>query len=215
MLHMTTSPEQVHVALYDTLVDYEIGFATTGIRNPEFQRQPGRYELRFASAGGRPATTLGGMRVEADDAIEQLDPAGSAMLILAGNQIADRPEYTPFVDTARRFLDAGTPVAAICGATIALAAAGLLDERRHTSNAPMVLEAVGYGGGAHYVDDALAVTDGPLITASAVGPVEFAREIFATLDLYEPEVLSAWEQLYGDQDPAGYFALMAANGQDA
>ena len=113
----------------------------------------------------------------------------------------------PFAAAAARFLAAGTPVAAICGATGGLAAAGLLDERPHTSNAREFLEATGYAGAAHYVD-APAVTDGLLITATAVAPVEFAREVLARLDVYEPATLDAWYQLYGERDPAGYHVLV-------
>jgi len=116
---------------------------------------------------------------------------------------------TGFAAKAGEFLDAGVPVAAICGATVGLAAAGLLDDRPHTSNAAEVLTAAGYGGAEHYVDQP-AVTGGDLITASAVAPVEFAREIFARLDVYTPEVLASWYKLYGQHDPAGYFELMAS-----
>ena len=114
-----------------------------------------------------------------------------------------------FAEKAREFLEAGVPVAAICGATAGLAAEGLLDDRRHTSNAAEFLAATGYGGAERYVD-APAVTDGDLITASATAPVEFAREVLARLDVYEPAVLAAWYKLYGLHDPAGYFELMAA-----
>jgi putative intracellular protease/amidase len=115
-----------------------------------------------------------------------------------------------FAWKARDFLDAGVPVAAICGATWGLAAEGLLDDRRHTSNAAEFLAATGYGGGDRYVD-APAVTDGDLVTASATAPVEFAREVLARLHVYEPQVLEAWYKLYGLHDPAGYFELMAAS----
>lgn len=204
-----TQTKKVHIALCDTLADWEIGYLTTGIRNPEFQRDPGQYELCFVSPGGRPVTTMGGLRVEADAAVEDLDPADSAMLVLPGNNIADTPEYAPMIAAAQRFLDAGTPVAAICGATIALAAAGLLDERRHTSNAAMVLAGTGYAGAERYVE-APAVTDGPLITASGIAPVAFTREVFAALGLYEPHILDAWARLYGEGDPAAYFELVGA-----
>ena len=77
------------------------------------------------------------------------------------------------------------PVAAICGATYALAAAGLLDRRPHTGPARAFLASTGYAGTEHFVDE-LVVTDGDLITASPVAPVEFARAIFARLGMYEP-----------------------------
>ena len=87
-----------------------------------------------------------------------------------------------------------------------LARAGLLDDRRHTSNAPEQLSPTGYAGAAHYVD-APAVTDRGVITAAAIAPVDFAREVFALLGVYTPPVLDAWYQLYGHQDPSGFYAL--------
>jgi putative intracellular protease/amidase len=132
------------------------------------------------------------------------------MLILAGADTwLDDGGNAAFAGKAREFLEAGVPVAAICGATAGLAAEGLLDARRHTSNAAEFLAATGYGGAERYVE-APAVTDGDLITASATAPVEFAREVLARLDVYEPAVLAAWYKLYGLHDPAGYFELMAA-----
>jgi hypothetical protein len=53
------------------------------------------------------------------------------------------------------------------------------------------------------------VTDSSLITASGCFPVDFARHIFAALDLYEPDVLDAWHGLYTTGDSA-HFAVLAA-----
>ena len=87
-----------------------------------------------------------------------------------------------------------------------LARAGLLDDRRHTSNAPEQLAPTGYAGAAQYVD-APAVADRGVITAAVIAPVDFAREVFALLGLYTPPVLDAWYRLYGHQDPSGFYAL--------
>ena len=51
-------------------------------------------------------------------------------------------------------------MAAICAATLALARAGLLNERQHTSNAKEYLIASGYSGDQFY-RQAPVVTDGP------------------------------------------------------
>jgi putative intracellular protease/amidase len=131
------------------------------------------------------------------------------MLILPGADTWLTGGNGAFAAKARELLDAGVPVAAICGATLGLAVEGLLDDRDHTSNAAVVLEASGYGGGSRYRDEP-AVTDRQLVTATATAPVEFAREVMALLDLYEPAVLASWYKLYGQHDPAGYFELMAA-----
>jgi putative intracellular protease/amidase len=196
----------VHVAVYDTLADWEVGYATAHINNGEYQREPGRYRVVTVGETGEPVTTMGGMRIVPDMVLADLRPADSAMLVLPGADTWDRGGITAFVEAARAFLDAGVPVAAICGATRGLAAGGLLDDRPHTSNAPEYLAATGYAGAVHYRDEP-AVTDGDLITATSTRPVEFARAVFARLDLYEPEVLASWYKLFADNDPSGFYEL--------
>lgn len=200
--------DTVHVAVYDTLADWEIGYATAHINNPNWQKQPGRYRVATVGASDRPITTMGGIRIVPDATLDAIAPDGSAMLILAGNEIWNTDDFTPFAAKAHEFLGAGVPVAAICGATGGLALAGLLDDRAHTSNAAEFLQSTGYRGGDRYRAEP-AVTAGDLITATGIAPVEFAREIFARLDLYEPQTLAAWVALYGDRDPAGFYALTA------
>jgi hypothetical protein len=82
-------------------------------------------------------------------------------------------------------------------------------DREHTSAAAEYLAATGYHGGGRY-REAPAVTDGDLITAGPTEPVAFAREIFARLDLYEPQVLEAWFRLFAHSDPSAFPVLMAA-----
>ncbi|THV29108.1 DJ-1/PfpI family protein [Glycomyces paridis] len=200
----------VHVAVYDDLADWEVGYATAHINNGQWQREPGRYATRTVGATLAPVTTAGGMRITPDLALADLEPADSAMLILPGAGTWLTGDNAAFAAKARAFLDAGVPVAAICGATGGLAAEGLLDDRRHTSNAREFTEAFGSKGAALY-QDAPAVTDRGLITATGIAPVDFAREVFAALDLYTPEVLASWHKLYGLGDPAGYYELVGAD----
>jgi putative intracellular protease/amidase len=203
----------VHLAVYDGLADWEPGYAVAHLNDPEHQRVAHR--VRTVAVDDRPIATAGGIRVLPDLTLDALDPADSAMLILPGAQGWDHGEHGAFAEAAGAFLAAGTPVAAICGATAGLARAGLLDDRAHTSNALEYLAAVpGYAGAGRYVD-APAVTDGDLITASAMHPVTFARDIFARLGLYEPPVIEAWHGLFSTGDPAWYGRLMAAAGATA
>ena len=201
--------ETVHLAVYDTFADWETGFATAHLNKPAWHKTPGRFAVRTVGASTEPITTAGGMRIVPDGTLDELTPDGSAMLVLAGNDIWNTDAYAPFIAKTREFLDAGVPVAAICGATGGLALAGLLDDRPHTSNAKAFLESTGYRGAEHYRDEP-AVTDGDLITASGTAPVDFARHIFARLDVYEPGVLESWYRLYGNNDPAGFYELMSA-----
>jgi putative intracellular protease/amidase len=200
--------EAVHVAAYDSLADWEIGYAIAHINKPLWHKRPGRFAVATVGVTRSPITTMGGMRVVPDSTLDEVAPQDSAMLLLAGNDIWNTEHFTPFAEKAREFLDAGVPVAAICGATGGLAIAGLLDDREHTSNAAEFLNSVGYAG-RHLYRDEPVVTDRDLITASASAPVEFAREILERLEVFEPNVLSSWFKLYGQRDPAGFYELMA------
>ncbi|TDD58650.1 glutamine amidotransferase [Kribbella antibiotica] len=198
----------VHLAVYDTLADWEVGFVSAHINNGLWHQAPGRFKMQTVSAALEPVTTMGGLRVLPDSLLAELRPEDSAMLILPGNDLWPTEAYAPYVEKAREFLDAGVPVAAICGATGALALAGLLDDREHTSSAAAFLDSLGYQGG-HLYKEERAVTDRGLITAGAQAPVEFARAIFAELEIYKAPVLDSLYKLYGDQDPAGFYELMS------
>ncbi|WP_459963656.1 DJ-1/PfpI family protein [Nocardia sp. IFM 10818] len=196
----------VHLAIYDTFSDWETGHATAHINRAMWQREPGTWQVKTVGPTAEPVVSAGGMRVVPDVVLADLSPADSAMLILPGADTWESGELAAFAAKAAEFLAAGVPVAAICGSTFGLAAAGLLDNRPHTSNAAEYLAFSGYSGGDHFVYEP-AVRDGDLITASGTKPVDFARAIFARLGVYEPHILDAWTKLYADSDPAGFFAL--------
>jgi len=202
------SQQTVHLAVYDTLSDWEYGYAVAGINDPQFQREPGRYKVVTVAATRDPVTTMGGVTIAPDMAIDELLPEKSAMLILPGAHLWDRGGNGEFAALARRFLAAGVPVAAICGATFGLAAAGLFDDRDHTSAAVEYLSSAESYRGAARFQQRRAFTDGPLITAGPAHPLDFAKHIFAKLELYTPEVLEAWYGYYSTGDASYFYKLM-------
>ncbi|MFC9243193.1 type 1 glutamine amidotransferase family protein [Streptomyces sp. NPDC057136] len=190
----------VHLAVYDTFADWETGYTTAHLT------QNGG-TVRTVGLTTESVTTMGGVRIQPDLALDELRPEDSALLILTGASLWDTgDELAPFARKARAFLDAGVPVAAICGATAGLAREGLLDDRAHTSAVSFYLAATGYAGGARYVE-ADAVTDGGLITAGPTEPVAFAREVFGLLGVYGAEKLDAWYRLFHDSDASAYEVL--------
>jgi len=146
-----------------------------------------------------------------DVQLADLDPADSDLLVLAGAEMWDAGGGQSFAAAAQRFLAAGVPVAAICGATDRLARAGLLDERDHTSAAADYLAATGYAGGDHRIDQR-AVVDGDLITAGPQSPVQFARATLGRLGLASDRTLEAYEAVPQRGDTSAFPELMAANG---
>jgi putative intracellular protease/amidase len=201
------NPRTAHLALYDTLADWEAGHLLAELRTGRFTGTS--FDVVTVAESGEPITTMGGVRMVPDMLLADLEPAGSDLLILPGGAIWDGGGGGAFADAARRFLDAGIPVAAICGATAGLARAGLLDERDHTSAAAEYLAATGYAGGHRYVDER-AVVDGDLVTAGPQSPVQFARATLARLGLASERTLEAYEDVFHRGDPAGYPVLMQA-----
>ena len=190
----------VHLAVYDTYADWETGHTTAHLTQNGFT-------VRTVGLTTDPVVTMGGIRIQPDMTLSELDTQDSALFILTGAHLWDSgDDLAPFAAKAREFLDAGVPVAAICGATAGIAREGLLDDRAHTSAAPFYLDATGYKGGAHYRDTD-AVTDRDLITAGPTEPVAFTREVFALLKVYEGEKLDAWYRLFHDSDAAAFAVL--------
>lgn len=198
------------VVLYatGTMADWEYGYLTAGLA---WAGDAG-YRLRVLGDGPGPVRTKGRLRVETDGDVRDVDEDGEpdvAMLVLPG---ADTwgAGHDAALDLARRLVGRGTPVAAICGATLGLARAGLLDDRAHTSNGADVLAASGYAGAARYVD-APVVEDRDVITAPATKPVDFTAAIFRRLEVFPPAMVDAWYGLYTTGERR-YLDAMAAAG---
>jgi putative intracellular protease/amidase len=198
-----TPGRTVHLAVYDTLADWEFGHTTATLAGAG-------YRVVAVGPDGRDAvTTAGGLRLVPELPLSALRPADSALLILPGAAAWEDGSLAPFAQAAHSFVAAGVPVAAICGATAGLAAAGLLDDRAHTGPAREVLAATGYAGGAHY-RDADAVTGRGVVTAGPTDPEAFTREILTLLDVYTPEVRDAWFRLFAHSDATAYPVVAGA-----
>jgi putative intracellular protease/amidase len=201
--------QTIHLYVFNTLSDWEPGYAVAGINNPAFQARPGSYSVKTVGLMKEPVITLGGVTILPDMILDELEPPQSAMLILPGGVTWDEGKNTEAVVKAAAFLAANVPVAAICGATAGLARAGILDERRHTSNSQEYLKATGYQGEAFY-ENKPAVTDRNVITASGTAPLEFAYQIFKMLGVYNDETLEAWYGLFKTGDLSYFTNLVQA-----
>ena len=196
-----------HLAIYNTLADWEVGHLLAELRTGRFTGTS--WNIVTVAESREPITTMGGIRILPDLVLDDLDPASSNLLILPGGDIWDAGGGGAFATAAGRFLDAGVPVAAICGATAGLARAGLLDKRHHTSAAAGYLIATGYEGGDHYVNKR-AVVDGDLITAGPQSPVQFACATLGRLGLMSESTLQAYEGLFHRGDETAFPVLMQA-----
>ena len=203
MLSMETFT--AHLGIYNTLADWEVGHLLVELRTGRFTGTT--WNIVTVAESLEPITTMGGLHVQPDMVLDDLDPASSNLLILPGADLWDAGGGGAFAAAAARFLDAGVPVAAICGATAGLARAGLLDNRHHTSAAAGYLMATGYAGGDRYVDRR-AVVDGDLITAGPQSPVQFACATLRRLGLMSERTLMAYEDVFHSADAAAFPLLM-------
>ena len=182
----------VHVLVFEGFADWEPAYALAELR------RSGGLDVVTLGFTDAPVRSMGGLRVVPDRALAGLDIAAVRLLLLPGGDMWEGTYPRAGLDAVLAELHAGgVPIAAICGATLALARAGLLNDRAHTSNEQAYLTnmASEYAGGGRYVDT-LAVRDRGVITASGLGPTEFAREIFDELEVFTAEERPVWYHLF-------------------
>ena len=152
---------------------------------------------------------MGGLTIVPDCSISDIEMGEKNVLLLPGANTWDDPKHRAIIKKASEFLSAGAMVCAICGATAALANAGLLDQRPHTSNGAGYLEMVSpsYRGQKFFVDT-LSVADHNLITASSTGALLWAEQILECLDVFQHNTLEEWYAYFSTGDAQHFFALM-------
>jgi putative intracellular protease/amidase len=194
----------------DTMADWEPGHVLAELRSGRYLRDPAlKYNTVLCGRTLEPIITMGGIHLAPEVLVDVIRPVPGDVLVLPGADTWLEPSQAPVIATVRKLLDHGMVVAAICGATLGLANAGLLDNRKHTSNDPAALKMFcpQYRGERSYVN-APAVTDGNLITASGLAPAEFAFQVFKKLGVMTPETLSAWHGLFATRKAEFFYALM-------
>ncbi|UTH75725.1 type 1 glutamine amidotransferase family protein [Chromobacterium sp. IIBBL 290-4] len=141
------------------------------------------FDVQYASPGGAPVTSSGGLRVTPQLAIEAIELSDLDLLIVCGGTIWRTPQAPDVSQLVTAAHAQGVVVAGICDGTRALAQAGVLDSVRHTSNAADNLAVAGYAGAAHYQDVPHAVGERGVVTASGTAPVSFMAEILRELGI--------------------------------
>jgi len=200
----------MYVYIQDTLADWETGHVLAELHSGRFLKDPAlRYNTVLCGRTMDTIVTMGGLRLKPDMLITDIHPGESDLLLLPGADTWLDPVQAPVMAKVREVLASDAVVAAICGATFGLANAGLLDNRPHTSNdlAAVKMFCPHYTGERFYVNEP-AVTDGNLITASGMAPVEFAYQVFKRLGVMLPATLEAWYGLYTTKKPEYFYALM-------
>ena len=183
--------------MFDGFADWEISYVTPHIQKSE------KYDLATFSLNGQNVISMGGLQVICNYKLADIDYENAAMLILPGGDAWERKELREVIPFVQKLVQKQIPVAAICGATTLLADIQVLDSVKHTSNSKEYLKNIcpGYNGQDYYqgqedYSNPTAITDSNIITSSGVAPIEFAREIFKLLKIYDEATIEKWYQLF-------------------
>ena len=200
----------VYIYLLATLADWEIGSLTAELNSKRFFRPDApQLIVKTVAVSKEPVKTMGGLTIIPDFTIDEIEMTDKTVLILPGADTWSDAENAQIIQKASVLLSKGGSVCAICGATVALANAGILNDRPHTSNGKGFLDMFcpDYKGQKFYVDQP-AVSDGNLITGSATGSLMWTKLIIEKLGLFKPETLEAWYAYFSTGKAEHFFALM-------
>ncbi|MGG1634161.1 type 1 glutamine amidotransferase family protein [Paenibacillus sp. NRS-1760] len=202
--------KKVYLYVFDTMADWEVGYLTAELNSGRyFKKEVAPLEVITVGVDKNPATTMGGLKILPAISIEECSLESTDVLVLPGGDTWMEAIHEPILKKASKALEGGTVVAAICGATMGLAKMGALDSRRHTSNDLDYLKMIcpNYTGEKYYETEP-AVTDGNLVTASGIAPLEFTMHVLQLLDVFAPKTLQAWFKLYQTHESKYFFELM-------
>lgn len=183
---------KAYTLIFDGYADWEIGNVLA-----EFRRF-GKVEVTTVGFSDETVTSMGGLRVIPDMSIDEIDIQDVLIFIIPGGYMWEGAYPKDAVEALlHRLEDARKPIAAICAATTVVVRSGILKSRKHTSNSLSYLSKMvpEYSGSDNYVDS-LATRDRRIITASGLGPIEFAMEIFDELDFMTEEMKSMWYEAF-------------------
>ena len=188
----TLTQQAAHILVFEGFADWEPAHALAELR------RSGNRSVVTVGFDLDPVTSMGGLRVVPDSALGDISPSEMEILILPGGDFWEST-YAQ-AELNRVLIDAiaaEVPIAAICAGTLAVARAGLLNDRRHTSNMPgYIAEHVPEYSGVALYQAVPAINDRGVITASGLAPVEFAREIFKQLRIFSAADEELWFEMF-------------------
>ena len=183
--------QKAYQLVFDGLADWETPYALRAITMSE------RFEVVTVGFSEQPVTTIGGLKLIPDLTIGDVSLAEVGIFILPGGDMWEQETHENLKTLLRHLQTENVPIAAICGATLEIARAGLTHNIRHTSNSKAYLKAMvpDYEDESFYADE-LAVTGDHLITASGLGGIEFGREVIKLLNLFSEAETHEWFEMF-------------------
>lgn len=171
--------KKVAIILTQGFADWEYGLVA-GAGGPFYG-----LDIRFFTPVPGEVRSMGGLSAAVAYGVEAIREWAPEVIAVIGGTIWETEDAPVLDDLLLAHHSRGGVVAGICGGTLALARAGLLDDVRHTSNDANYLHrhAPGYAGSALFRPEPVAVVDNRVITAPGTAPVGFAAAVFESAGL--------------------------------
>lgn len=165
---------KIAMILTPGFADWEYAFIA-GMGGPFFGM-----DVQFFAPTPGEVVSQGGLSAKVSRSTDEIAEWSPDVVVVVGGVAWDQEGAPDISDVLTAQRKRGGPVAGICGGTLALARAGLLDKVRHTSNDPAFLanNAPKYAGASRYVASSKAVTDDSIITAPGTAATSFAAAVF-------------------------------------
>jgi len=180
--------------VFDGLADWEASHALTGIRKSN------KFRIKTIGLDKNPKLSMGGITILPDldflpwVDLHDIDASNTAMLILPGGTAWRDNANDGIADLVLHCIRQQIPIAAICDAATFLAELQVFQHVDPIASDAVYLQSFSprYSEGDRYrMTQAVRGRDG-IITASGTAAIEFAREIFETLGIYEDEKVQQW-----------------------
>lgn len=172
--------------LYILLPDYaahEAVYLSQAIASDDFAlKENPKYVNKVVAPTLEPVRSIGGFLTLPDYSFDTM-PDDFAALVLIGGFGWTTPVAEQVVPIAKRAVEKGKIIGAICNAASFMAKHGLLNAVKHTGNG---LEQLTLWGGENYTNaggyiHAQAVSDNNIVTANGSATLEFAKELLLLL----------------------------------
>lgn len=200
----------IYIYVLDTLAEFEIGYILQAISMQNMIKKS-KYIVKTVGIRKEPIKTLGGLTLIPDISITEINENEIVALLLPGANTWHDEEQKFILEKANLYVKRGILVAAICGATLALADLGILNNHSHTSNSIEYLYMFSkkYKGQSLYINE-LSVINDNVITASSAGSLLWAKQIIEYLNIYSSKTIEAWYNYYLTGDAKYYIELMSS-----
>ncbi|AEV35380.1 ThiJ/PfpI family protein [Pseudovibrio sp. FO-BEG1] len=175
---------KIAVILTQGFADWEYALIA-GTGGPYFGMQ-----VEFFTPQAGTVRSMGGLPAVVSRKLDEIRAFEPTVIVVVGGTIWETDQAPDVADLLRANHQRGVAVAGICGGTLALARAGLLNKVAHTSNNAEFLpqNVKSYAGAEYFRQTPATITDQNIITAPGTAPVSFTEAVFQAAGLNEEAI---------------------------